>query len=105
MMTNTMRSIPHKGKQDARVLEAPDGTRLLFSYETPVATFRTGVPGSVRTDEVHSRTTEKHITQFLQAQGVHPHITPRVTEREVVLVFLSAYAGWMDALDTDRTKA
>ena len=41
-----------------------DGTVILFSYETPVAAFVPGT-GYCRTDRHFSRTTSKHITQWL----------------------------------------
>lgn len=44
-----------------------DGTVILFSYETPVAAFVPG-QGYCRTSEHFSRTTSKHIAQWLRAQ-------------------------------------
>lgn len=44
------------------------GTLILFSYRTPVAAFVPGT-GFVRTEELWSRTTSKHITQWLRAHG------------------------------------
>lgn len=44
-------------------LELRDGTVILFSYSTPVAARLPGV-GTVRTSVHHSRTTEKHLTQW-----------------------------------------
>ena len=41
-----------------------DGTRILFSYESPVAAFIPG-RGYVRTDKKWSNTTSKHINKWL----------------------------------------
>jgi hypothetical protein len=41
-----------------------DGTVVLFSYQTPVAAFIPG-RGYFRTEKHHSRTTSKHIGQWL----------------------------------------
>lgn len=43
-------------------LELSNGTRVLFSYETPVAAVIDGV--MYRTEKKWSVTTSKHITQF-----------------------------------------
>lgn len=48
-------------------LTLPDGTLILFSYRTPVACWQAGA--FYRTETNHSRTTEKHITQFRRRQG------------------------------------
>lgn len=48
-------------------LELTDGTTVLFSYQTPVACYIPG-EGCYRTEVNHSRTTQKHITQFLRRQ-------------------------------------
>lgn len=56
-------------------IELADGTVILFSYETPVAAFVPG-QGYYRTEQHFSRTTSKHITQWLRGQlseDVHVH--------------------------------
>jgi hypothetical protein len=45
-------------------IEFNDGSAVLFSYATPVAAFLPG-SGYVRTDKFWSRTTSKHISQWL----------------------------------------
>jgi len=50
------------------------GNTVLFSYKTPVAALIPG-RGYVRTDKFHSRTTSKHIGQFLD--GVKAEIVPQ----------------------------
>lgn len=42
----------------------PDGTRILFSYSTPVAAYVPG-RGYIRTATTYSRTTSKHIGAWL----------------------------------------
>lgn len=49
-------------------IELADGTVILFSYETPVAAFVPG-QGYCATHKYFSRTTSKHITQWLRANG------------------------------------
>lgn len=49
-------------------IELVDGTVILFSYETPVAAFVPG-QGYYRTEQHFSRTTSKHITQWLAREG------------------------------------
>lgn len=51
-----------------------DGTRLLFSYETPVAA-RLSRGGNVKTDKYFSRTTSGHVSSWLngEAARVVPH--------------------------------
>lgn len=43
-----------------------NGTVVLFSYQTPVAACYAG--GFIRTDKDHSKTTSKHITQWLEGR-------------------------------------
>jgi hypothetical protein len=45
-------------------IELTDGTRVLFSYRTPVAVYVPGA-GYFRTSDYHSKTTSKHINQWL----------------------------------------
>ena len=47
-----------------RVLELDDGTEILFSYSTPVAG-NNNLSGFFVTDELHSRTTTRHINRYL----------------------------------------
>jgi hypothetical protein len=49
-------------------VELPNGVTILFSYRTPVAAH---IPGSgyVKTDRSWSRTTSKHINQFIARNG------------------------------------
>lgn len=46
------------------VLSLDNGTEILFSYNTPVAGFVEGY-GYVKTDKFHSKTTSKHINNYL----------------------------------------
>lgn len=54
---------------NARVLAFRDGTRVLISYETPVAAYVPGI-GHLRTDKYHSRTTHGHVNTWLDRQGM-----------------------------------
>lgn len=51
-----------------------NGTRILFSYGEPVA-FYTTVTGWARTDRYVSRTTERHITDFLDKGHEYTKVT------------------------------
>jgi hypothetical protein len=57
-----MKLKPHGANQTS--LELSDGTVILFSYETPVAAFLPG-RGYRRTAQYWSRTTSKHVSQWL----------------------------------------
>jgi hypothetical protein len=46
------------------VVELVKGLQVLYSYNTPVAAYREGV-GFIRTDRHFSKTTSKHINQWL----------------------------------------
>ena len=46
-------------------LVIPGRARVLFSYNTPVAAFVEG-RGWIRTDRFYSKTTSKHINEYLQ---------------------------------------
>ena len=48
-----------------------NGTTLFFSYETPVAGFTPSL-GHFKTETYYSRTTSKHITQYLNGRYAHP---------------------------------
>jgi hypothetical protein len=56
-------------------LATPTAT-ILFSYETPVAALVPGL-GYLRTDRHYSRTTSKHITQWLH--GATAETVPQAT--------------------------
>lgn len=49
-------------------LHLGDDTMVLFSYQTPVAAWVSG-RGWIRTDTKYSKTTSKHINQWLGAAG------------------------------------
>ena len=49
-------------------LELPSGITVFFSYKTPVACHIPG-EGYAKTDKQWSRTTSKHIGQFLSRNG------------------------------------
>lgn len=51
-------------KSNYLVVQVSPGVRVLFSYTTPVAAYVDG-RGYVRSDRGFSRTTNKHIGQFL----------------------------------------
>lgn len=61
-----MKLTPQGANQTA--LELTDGTVILFSYKTPVAVFAPG-RGYFRTAQFFSRTTSKHIGQWLRKEG------------------------------------
>ena len=63
-------------------LQLPNGAAILFSYQTPVAA-QLAAGGFVRTSTHYSRTTCKHITQWLQG----------ATAREVPQIDLDNLAG------------
>lgn len=47
------------------LIDRDDGTQILVSYATPVAAFLPG-QGYLRTEQKHSRTTSKHINQWIR---------------------------------------
>lgn len=49
-------------------VELPNGTTVFFSYKTPVAAHVPG-EGYFKTDKSWSRTTSKHIGQFVARNG------------------------------------
>ena len=65
-------------------IEIRSGTRILYSYETPVAVHvgRDGEPGSkpagewLKTAKYHSRTTAQHIAAWLP-KGVKARVVPQ----------------------------
>jgi hypothetical protein len=60
-------------------LELQNGTRVLFSYSTPVAAHVPG-KGYMRTATKYSKTTSKHITQWLARHGAHEVATAPQSE-------------------------
>lgn len=57
-------------------VELNDGTIVFFSYETPVAA-QLAQGGFVRTETKYSRTTSKHINQWLE--GAKAETVPQAT--------------------------
>ena len=47
-----------------------NGTTVLVSYSTPVAAFVPGKSGALVADYLQSRTTAKHVTQFMSRNGL-----------------------------------
>jgi len=60
-------------------LELTDGTTILFSYTTPVAAQIPGF-GYIRTEEFFSRTTNKHISKWIMANGGVPTEATKVEQ-------------------------
>lgn len=65
-------------------LEYPDGTTVLYSYETPVAAFVPG-RGALCTTTKFSRTTSKHITLAVNRWGATRH---NVGQREIESIII-----------------
>lgn len=59
-----MRLIPFTSSSHARELLFDDGTRVLFSFQVPVAAFIPG-DGYIRTSQVYSNTTTRHVNEWL----------------------------------------
>ena len=57
-------------------IELSDGTTLFFSYKTPVAAHIPG-EGFYRTERRWSRTTSKHIGQFIGRNGGSGKVTEK----------------------------
>jgi hypothetical protein len=57
-------------------IELADGTTVFFSYKTPVAAHIPG-QGYFETDKRWSRTTSKHISQFIVRNGGSGKVTER----------------------------
>jgi hypothetical protein len=49
-------------------LSFDNGTRVLFSYNTPVAAYSNALGGYVRTEEKWSQTTSRHISKWLDGR-------------------------------------
>jgi len=60
-------------------LERPDGTTVLYSYQTPVAVFVPG-KGALCTKQKYSVTTSKHINQAVARWGAS---TTNVDQAEI----------------------
>ncbi len=58
-------------KANMTELEIVPGLFVLFSYKTPVAAIRTVTLTAYQTEKKWSRTTSRHITQWL---GMHPEV-------------------------------
>jgi len=63
-------------------LDLPSGT-VLFSYETPVAAYVSG-RGFIRTAQKYSKTTTKHINQWLS--GADAEVVPQVMINDLLEV-------------------
>ena len=60
-----------------------DGTQVFFSYDTPVAGYSPEL-GYVRTKDYYSRTTSRHINQWLRSQqGITQSIKDNIKAVEV----------------------
>lgn len=68
-------------------LTLADGTRILFSYEKPVAGW--DEDGAFRTWEHHSRTTTRHINEYLGGKDVGYKVSPKFFNT----LFLCSYAS------------
>lgn len=64
------------------LVHLPVGT-ILFSYETPVAAYVSG-RGYIRTAEKFSKTTSKHINQWLG--GANAEVVPQIMIEDLVEV-------------------
>lgn len=64
-------------KGNSQVLTKDDGTQVLISYSTPVAARIINECGATwyKTGEYHSKTTSKHINQWLE--GVKAEVRPQ----------------------------
>jgi hypothetical protein len=66
----------------ATEIELSNGTTVLVSYSTPVAAFVPG-RGYVQSEEHYSRTTTKHIRDFLRRNGCSTNNPPTVPAAEL----------------------
>lgn len=69
-------------KTAATLASFDDGRTVLFSYETPVAFFKSGV-GFRKTEKYHSNTTSKHINQWLRSEGLDPKKVKTVSQADM----------------------
>ena len=60
-------------------LELDGGTRVLFSYETPVAVFLVGT-GIIKTTKKWSRTTSRHISQWAKEYSAYVTVSEKPQE-------------------------
>lgn len=68
--------------ENRTLLTLPNGIEVFFSYRTPVAAFVPGT-GYVRTGQYWSRTTTRHIGQYLRDHA--PQDAPVTTVDQTVL--------------------
>lgn len=61
----------------ATELEFADGTTVLMSYDTPVAAFVPGKRGAMVAVERYSKTTSKHVSQFLTRHSLTRNEVPQ----------------------------
>lgn len=66
-------------KSNMTELTIADGTQVLFSYETPVASYQYA-SGLKKTDKKWSQTTTKHVNQWIQDMGYNPKDIPSVDQ-------------------------
>lgn len=66
-------------KANMTELTLDDGTKILFSYETPVAGWDND--GAFRTTEHYSPTTTRHINQYLGGKDVGYKVSPNFFDR------------------------
>ena len=62
-----MKLVPHGSNQNVLIFD--NGIKVLFSYQTPVSAFHP-IKGWLMTDVKYSRTTTKHIHQWLRGLTV-----------------------------------
>ena len=72
-----------------RELTLRDGTKILFSYDTPVAAYLPPAAGKLeghyQTGSYYSKTTTRHIHGWMQSRGVvAPGILPAAELAEIV---------------------
>lgn len=65
----------HKIGTNQTEVEFTSGTRILFSYDTPVAAYVPG-KGYFRTDTYYSATTSRHITAWLGRPAIEVETKP-----------------------------
>lgn len=87
-------------------LTTPAGATLFFSYETPVAAFVPG-RGFFRTTETFSRTTSRHVNQWLRAEGAFGRetFTPPEEFAAIVRHIFSAAGEIVTAAEVFNTEA
>lgn len=73
--------IKQRGSNQTEV-QFSNGTLVFFSYETPVCAFRPH-HGFVRIEDSPSRTTSKHIRDWLEFNGTTIDATPTVSGKAI----------------------